>query len=1037
MLSLAKAHKDYYLQKVGEISPREDYYLRGGTATGRWHGSGAAEMGLKGAVSAEGLVRLFDGQHSATGEQLGRRLRKDGVAAWDLTFSADKSVSLLWAFGDAETRRHVVEAFEEATAEAVSYLESVASSTRGASRTRVLDDDGVPVVGENGAPCYRVETWPIRTSGYVAAWFTEFTSRADDPQLHTHVVVGNRVKGVDGVWRAIDGRLLYRHKLAAGYLHEAELRSRLTVRLGVRWQPVRNGMADIEGFTRTQIMAFSQRRQQIEAWRDSHGIADTPAGNEVATLATRSPKQDQPFDTLMPQWLERGAEVGLTPETVSAVLNRSREVTVPDSESLFDRLASAEGLTAQTSTFARADVIKAVAEALPEGGKQLEVETAADDFLQRVEVIPILPAQPTTDDLRDLPVDLSPTEVEQLLELTNSSKHTQTMRRRDGDIFPGLTNERRYTTTELLTVEQRIVDRAEAGVAAGRWTAPEAHVEEALARHPMLTEGQRAMVHQLATSGNAIDIGVGAAGTGKTTVMAIIHELASQRGIPVLGAALAARTAAGFETATGIRSATITRFLGETRAIGGLPTGAVLIVDEAGMVGSRQVAAVSDLVEAASGKLILIGDHHQLAEIDAGGLFTALAVRVPAVELTENVRQDQEWERTALAELRHGSVNRAVAMYHRRGLINIASNIDDTIDQAVHNWYRDVKAIGDPAEVLLIGHRNITVDQLNQKARSVIADAGLLQGPTLNVNDRMFQAGDRVVCLKNRSRLGILNGDFATVTAIDIERRTITIHLDRNDYSVTVPHWYFDDGHLDWGYALTGHKAQGATVRRSHTVAGDGVDREWIYVTMSRGKEANTIYLTDTELDEDDCTHLSHQHPLRVSALIAALGRTAAEPAALDTGRGPRTVTDEELEQRMADLKAVLGTPEAEGVSRGSGDGGKLLIDYLDMQREAQARHRDMLAAFVYQPPEWVTDTLGERPAEPDRRAAWDVIVDRALRHRTDQGIPKEAPSLLGPEPPSSEVDERVVWLTARRGIKRDLLRLRPSEGRNVSAIGR
>ncbi|MCZ6662086.1 MAG: relaxase domain-containing protein, partial [Actinobacteria bacterium] len=192
-MSLAKAHKDYYLQKVGEISPREDYYLRGGTATGRWHGSGAAEMGLKGAVSAEGLVRLFDGQHPATGEQLGRRLRKDGVAAWDLTFSADKSVSLLWAFGDAETRRHVVEAFEEATAEAVSYLESVASSTRGASRTRVLDDDGVPVVGENGAPCYRVETWPIRTSGYVAAWFTEFTSRADDPQLHTHVVVGTRV----------------------------------------------------------------------------------------------------------------------------------------------------------------------------------------------------------------------------------------------------------------------------------------------------------------------------------------------------------------------------------------------------------------------------------------------------------------------------------------------------------------------------------------------------------------------------------------------------------------------------------------------------------------------------------------------------------------------------------------------------------------------------------------------------------------------------------------------------------------------------
>ena len=118
MLSLAKAAKDYYLQKLGEVSPREDYYLRGGLATGMWRGSGAAELGLGGAVSAEGLVRLFDGEHPGTGEQLGRRLRRDGVAAWDLTFSADKSVSLLWALSDEDTRRQVVEAFDEATMEA-------------------------------------------------------------------------------------------------------------------------------------------------------------------------------------------------------------------------------------------------------------------------------------------------------------------------------------------------------------------------------------------------------------------------------------------------------------------------------------------------------------------------------------------------------------------------------------------------------------------------------------------------------------------------------------------------------------------------------------------------------------------------------------------------------------------------------------------------------------------------------------------------------------------------------------------------------
>ncbi|MCH7845651.1 MAG: relaxase domain-containing protein [Acidobacteria bacterium] len=884
MLSLAKAGKDYYLQKLGEISPREDYYLKGGLATGHWHGSGAAELGLDETVNAEGLVRLFDGQHPATGEQLGRKLRRDGVAAWDLTFSADKSVSLLWAFGDAETRRHVVEAFEEATAEAVTYMESVASSTRGASRTPVLDSDGEPLLGEDGKRRYRTETWPIQTSGYVSAWFTEFTSRADDPQLHTHVVVANRVKGVDGIWRAIDGRLIYRNKLAAGYLHEAELRSRLTERLGVRWQPVRKGMADIEGFSREQIMAFSRRRQQIEAWRESHGIADTAAGNEVATLATRSPKNDHPLETLMPEWLERAAEVGLTPVVVSGVLDRSYDITDADPATLFDRLASSDGLTAESSTFGRAEIIMATAAALPEGGVRPTVEALTDGFLRRADVVPILPTQ--LDDMSELPIDLSPTNIDHPMELAEAAKRSQAMRRSDGIIFPGPSHEQRYTTTELLTIEQRIVDRALAGVAAGRWTAPQARVDNVLSHNPTLTEAQRAMVHQFATSGNAIDVGVGAAGTGKTTVMALIRDLASQDGVPVVGTALAARAAAGLEAATGIRSSTLARLLREARETGGLRHGSVLVVDEAGMVGSRQLAMVSDLVEAAAGKLILIGDHHQLAEIDAGGLFRALTVRVPAVELTENVRQQWEWERIALAELRHGSVSRAIAMYRRRSKINIAYTADDLINQAVANWHHDMQVIGDPAEVLLIGHRKTTVDQLNRRARSLIIEAGLLDGPSLSVNNRTFTTRDRVVCLKNRSQLGVLNGDLATVSAIDTERRAVTIRLDRDGRSVTLPHWYLDDGHLDWGYALTGHKAQGTTARRAHTVAEDGVDREWIYVTMSRGQEANTLYMTDSDPRPEDCTHLHHERAERFSSLLAALRRSSAKYAAIDTGRG-------------------------------------------------------------------------------------------------------------------------------------------------------
>ena len=1036
MLSIAKAHKDYYLQKLGEISPREDYYLRGGTARGRWHGSGATELGLEGTVSGEGLVRLFDGQDPATGEQLGRRIRKDGVSAWDLTFSADKSVSLLWAFGDDEVRCHVLEAFEESTTEALTYLEEVASSTRGASRTLVLDKHGNPILDEDGLPRQRVETWPIRTKGYVSAWFTEFTSRADDPQLHTHVVVGNRVEGVDGVWRAVDGRLLYRHKLAAGYLHEAELRSRLTERLGVRWQPVQKGIADIEGFTRDQIVAFSQRRQQIESWRDSRNLPDTPGVNEIATLATRSPKQDHPLDILIPLWMERGAEVGVTPESVASLLGRSHEVSIPDPEAAFDRLASAEGLTAQASTFGRPDVIMAAAEALPEGGRRTEIEALADTFLRRQDVVSILPSHAVVGVAVDLPIELDPTELERLLELVNSTK-PRMLRRKDGEIFPGFVNERRYTTTELLTIEQRVINRALNGVEADRWTALESQVDSVLAAHPNLTDGQQAMVRRFAVSGSAIDVGVGAAGTGKTTVMGIIGNLAAQTDTPVIGTALAARAAAGFETATGISSTTITRFSWETKAAGGLPAGAIVVVDESGMVGSRQLAQISDLVEAASGKLILIGDHHQLAEIDAGGLFAALVSRLPAVELTENVRQDHEWERTALTELRQGSVSRAVAMYNRRGKINVAATNDDTINQAVDAWYRDVEEIGDPAQVLLIGHRNTTVDELNQRARNRIAEVGLLEGQALRAYGREFQSGDRVVCLKNRSRLGVLNGDLATITGIDTERRTVTIQLDRNSQPVTVPHWYLDDGNLDWGYALTGHKAQGATAQRAHTVAGDGVDREWIYVTMSRGREANTIYLTDSDISQEECEHLAHQHPDRLPALIAALARTATEPAAHDTGRGPKTLTDEQLQRRLAEMKDDLAASGAgERLPQATDVPKEPLIEYLNLELEIRDRHRDRLATIAYQPPDWVTNTLGERPADPGRRAAWDVAVDRALQYRTEHDIPDGATDLLGPPPPNSDVIERVSWIAAKHAIQRDV-RLLTGQERRRSAIGR
>ncbi len=887
MLSLSKAAKDYYLQKLGEISPREDYYLRGGQASGVWRGSGATDQNLKGTVTSEGLVRLFDGEHPGTGEQLGRRLRKDGVAAWDVTFSADKSVSLLWALGDEDTREQVLGAFEEATASAFGYLESVASTTRGASKTPVLGDDGEPVRNANGSPRVRVETWPIETSGFVAASFTEFTSRADDPQLHTHVVVANKVKDKDGIWRSVDGRLLFRHQLAAGYLHEAVLRRELTGRLGVGWQPVTNGVADIEGFTRRQIDAFSTRRRQAEEWRAEQGLPETPAARQAAVLATRDAKRDRRIEDLEVEWRRRADQVGLTEERVALLTGCHWEVAPADPEALFVGLASPDGLTAQASTFAEAEVVKEIAGSLPNGGTRGEIEALAEEFLTARDVVPILPRHDDvaqSDAGRDLAVAEAEglDEPEALPDTTVGHRPARLMRRRDGTMFPG-TVDRLFTTTELLATEQRVIEHATSGVDAGRWVVPSRLVEARLAHCPRLTDGQRDMVRSFATSGNVVDVGIGPAGSGKTAVMEVVSQLAMLTGTPIVGVALAARTASGLEEATGIPSTTITRLLKQPGDDPGLPTGVVVVVDEAGMVGTRHLAAISDLVEQAEGKLILIGDDRQLPEIDAGGLFRALTNRLPTVELTDNVRQEHAWERVALAELRNGSPDKAINAYREHKRLVVGQDRSDTIRRAVDDWYRHITATGDPTAGLLIAADNQTVADLNEEARTRLSASRRLSGPTIEVGEREFQTGDRILCRRNQARLDVHNGDLGTIETVNPDTGSLAVRLDRDPETRILPSWYLNDGHVDYGYALTGHKAQGVTTSRTFTVITGSTDREWAYVALSRGRQANTLYLANPEPHDEECTHLAHPYrrgPL--DGLTTSLNRTSVQTAAVD-----------------------------------------------------------------------------------------------------------------------------------------------------------
>jgi conjugative relaxase-like TrwC/TraI family protein len=231
----------YYERQVAQ--GRDDYYSGRGESPGRWTGRAGDVLGLAGVVDEEGFIALMEGRHPGTGERLRRVGGRSKVAAFDLTFSAPKSVSVLFAVGDPGLGRALVEAHEAAVNAALGYLE------REACRVRRGRGGARREVGE----------------GFVAAAYRHRMSRAEDPQLHTHVVVANMARGADGRWTALDATPVYMHAKAAGFLYQAHLRAVVRERLPwVRWGAVQNGMAEIEQIAPEVLREFSTRRRQIE-----------------------------------------------------------------------------------------------------------------------------------------------------------------------------------------------------------------------------------------------------------------------------------------------------------------------------------------------------------------------------------------------------------------------------------------------------------------------------------------------------------------------------------------------------------------------------------------------------------------------------------------------------------------------------------------------------------------------------------------------------------------------------------------------------
>src|SRR5919197_1417670 len=664
-------------------------------------------------------------------------------------------------------------------------------------------------MGRSGPEGGRGGAEHVGGEGLLAVGFTHRTSRAGDPLLHTHLVIVNRTLGADGVWRTLDSRDLLAHRQAADAIYRAAYQHEFSRTLGIRWaEPDRWGNRAIQGRPEDLVRAFSKEQEQIPAELDrlerDEGKPRTGRLVQYVAHATRPPKTHDTPETLYSRWQQEARELGIDPERLAGQVT-GRERHRPAAATLavkraFNQLAGPEGLTANASTFARHDVVVALGGHLAAVPAE-DLQRLADRFLAERAV-------------------------------SVMAEHAA--------------GERRYTTPELLKTEERLI--AAAVDRSGEQTAVASHeaVRAALGAHPSIAGEQAAMVRDLTQGGAGVQVVEGRPGTGKTFTLGVARHAWQLDGYKVIGTAPTGIAtmclgAEGFEeVATCDRLLaeleTTHRHRGRGRDDGPLlDARTVLVVDEAGMLGSRKLARLLD---------------HALAAYREHG-------RLVAAETPTQLKQ------ALLADWW----------------------------QAFQHTQRDPEQT-----VVILARLRAEVDQFNLACQQLRQQAGHLGCERLQVGDRSFATGDLVVCGKNALRtLGVANATRGQITAIDPTQRAVTLQLE-DGKTVTLPRSYLDErpswwlrGNpdrrtLDLAYATTGHKAQGLTRERALVRVTGAEDANWLRVQASRARQKTRLYAVvapearTIELDVPD--HPAHSVAVQ---LAAGLRRDGSQQLALDT----------------------------------------------------------------------------------------------------------------------------------------------------------
>jgi ATP-dependent exoDNAse (exonuclease V) alpha subunit len=426
------------------------------------------------------------------------------------------------------------------------------------------------------------------------------------------------------------------------------------------------------------------------------------------------------------------------------------------------------------------------------------------------------------------------------------------------------------------------------------------------------------MIERLCGAGDGVAVVVGRAGSGKTYALGAARDAWQAAGYAVFGVAIARRAARELEDGAGIASTSVAAYLSVVRrGVETPPERCVLVVDEAGMLPTRQLGELIDSIDRVHGKLVLVGDHRQLPELEAGGAFRGLVHRGLAIELNDNRRQVHPWERVALDHLREGRSEQALELYRRHDRLVVQDTPDRARAQLVEDWSRT----SDADRAVMIAHRRDDVADLNLRARQRLRRAGALGEDELALPGGGFAVGDRVVVRRNHLRLGVHNGDRATVVAVDLDHGRLTIAS--RGARITLDSGFLCDrtAHgeptLAHGYAITAHVAQGLTVDHALVLADERITPELAYTALSRGRQTNRLYVA--ACPDDPRAEYAPTAPERTDGLkrlTAALRTSSKASLAIDVGMP--VAENQRLTQAEEELRTMSRQRRALEARRGS-----------------------------------------------------------------------------------------------------------------------